>query len=50
MNETRCKTVIKVLASKTNYVNYFALRQCPGGVPEWENARLELDPAARDYD
>ncbi len=44
------KTVVKILSEKTCYVNYYALRQCPGGIPEWKNARLEFDPAARDYD
>lgn len=50
MNATGRKPVIKLLSSKVTYVNHYALRQCPGGIPEWESARLELDPAARDYD
>ena len=50
MNTINHTTTIKVLSSKTCYVNHFALRQCPNGDAQWHDAHLEFNPDSRDYD
>ena len=34
--------VVKMLSSKGIYVDYHAIRQFPGGVPEWGNVQFLL--------
>ena len=42
--------VVKMLSSKGIYVDYHAIRQFPGGVPEWGNVQFLFDRNAASYD